>query len=100
MAGDEPNRAKDELLATLSHELRTHLNAVIGWTRMLRRGEVPPDRTRSILETIERNATAQMQIVEKLVDLSSMSFGAEASEPPHLHLPAESPNTTEVTLRG
>ena len=70
------NRVKDEFLATLSHELRTPLNAVLGWTRMLRRGAVPPDRTGSILETIERNAAAQMQLVEELLDLSAMTAGA------------------------
>jgi signal transduction histidine kinase/CheY-like chemotaxis protein len=69
------NRVKDEFLATLSHELRTPLNAVLGWTRMLRRGTVPPERTGAILETIERNAAAQMQIVEELLDLSSMAAG-------------------------
>ena len=69
------NRVKDEFLATLSHELRTPLNAVLGWTRMLRRGTVPPDRTVAILETIERNAAAQMQLVEELLDLSAMAAG-------------------------
>ena len=70
------NRMKDEFLATLSHELRTPLNAVLGWTRMLRRGTVPPDRTQAILETIERNAAAQMQLVEELLDLSAMAGGS------------------------
>ena len=69
------DRVKEEFLATLSHELRTPLNAVLGWTRMLRRGTVPPDRTAAILETIERNAAAQMQLVEELLDLSAMAAG-------------------------
>jgi signal transduction histidine kinase/CheY-like chemotaxis protein len=69
------NRVKDEFLATLSHELRTPLNAVLGWTRMLRRGAVPAERTATILETIERNAAAQMQLVEELLDLSAMAAG-------------------------
>lgn len=72
---ERANHVKDEFLATLSHELRTPLNAVLGWTRMLRRGTVPPERTATILETIERNATAQMQLVEELLDLSSMVAG-------------------------
>jgi PAS domain S-box-containing protein len=72
---EQASRVKDEFLAMLSHELRTPLNAVLGWTRMLRRGTVPPDRTASILDTIERNAAAQMQIIEELLDLSSMSAG-------------------------
>jgi PAS domain S-box-containing protein len=72
---ERANRVKDEFLATLSHELRTPLNAVLGWTRMLRRGTVPLERTAAILETIERNAAAQMQLVEELLDLSAMAAG-------------------------
>src|SRR5512138_535022 len=72
---EQASRVKDEFLAMLSHELRTPLNAVLGWTRMLRRGTIPPERTASILDTIERNAAAQMQIVDELLDLSSMAAG-------------------------
>jgi PAS domain S-box-containing protein len=72
---EQASRVKDEFLAMLSHELRTPLNAVLGWTRMLRRGTIPPERTASILDTIERNAAAQMQIIEELLDLSSMAAG-------------------------
>jgi PAS domain S-box-containing protein len=72
---EQASRVKDEFLAMLSHELRTPLNAVLGWTRMLRRGTIPPERTDTILDTIERNAAAQMQIIEELLDLSSMSAG-------------------------
>jgi len=71
----QASRLKDEFLATLSHELRTPLNAVLGWTRMLRGRAVPPERTDSVLDTIERNAAAQMQLVEELLDLSAMSAG-------------------------
>jgi PAS domain S-box-containing protein len=71
----QASRLKDEFLATLSHELRTPLNAVLGWTRMLRRGTVPPERADAVLDTIERNAAAQMQLVEELLDLSAMVAG-------------------------
>lgn len=71
----QAKRVKEEFLAALSHELRTPLDAVLGWTRMLRRGAVPPDRSAAILETIERNAAAQMQLVEELLDLSRMVAG-------------------------
>ena len=71
----QASRLKDEFLATLSHELRTPLNAVLGWTRMLRRGTVPPERTDTVLDTIERNAAAQMQLVEELLDLSAIVAG-------------------------
>jgi signal transduction histidine kinase/ActR/RegA family two-component response regulator len=72
----QASRLRDEFLATLSHELRTPLNAVLGWTRMLRRGTVPPERADSVLDTIERNAAAQMQLVEELLDLSAMVAGS------------------------
>ena len=71
----QASRLKDEFLATLSHELRTPLNAVLGWTRMLRRGTVPAERRDAVLDTIERNAAAQMQLVEELLDLSAMVAG-------------------------
>src|SRR5262245_59009418 len=62
------NRVKDEFLATLSHELRTPLNAILGWTTMLRDGNVQPRHVMRALETIHRNATAQVQIVNDLLD--------------------------------
>src|SRR5215831_4999455 len=91
---------KDELLATLSHELRTRLNAVLGWTRMLRRGEVPPDRTRRILDTIERNAAEQLQIIDRLIELSAVTFDhpTEPHEPQALREPHTS--DSDDLLRG
>ena len=64
------NRLKDEFLATLSHELRTPLNAILGWTTMLRDGNVQPRHVIRALDTIHRNATAQVQIVNDLLDVS------------------------------
>ena len=69
------NRAKDEFLATLSHELRTPLNAVLGWARMLRDGSISPAKTPRALEVIERNAMAQLDLVEDLLDLSRIITG-------------------------
>jgi len=71
----EANRAKDEFLATLSHELRTPLNAVLGWARMLRSGSVGPDRMARALEVVERNAEAQLRLVEDMLDLSRIITG-------------------------
>lgn len=66
---------KDEFLATLSHELRTPLNAVLGWSRLLRRiGPDSPDYLRG-LDTIERNAHVQAQIVSDLLDMSRIISG-------------------------
>src|SRR5688572_24634554 len=69
------NRLKDEFLATLSHELRTPLNAVLGWTSMLRSGRLDPATHAHALETIERNAKAQVTLVEDLLDMSSIVNG-------------------------
>jgi signal transduction histidine kinase len=69
------NRAKDEFLALLSHELRTPLNAVYGWARMLRTAQLGPARTERALDAIERNATAQIRLVEDLLDISRIVAG-------------------------
>jgi signal transduction histidine kinase/FixJ family two-component response regulator len=69
------NRLKDEFLATLSHELRTPLNAILGWTPMLRDGNVQPRHVMRALDTIHRNATAQVQIVNDLLDVSRIVRG-------------------------
>src|SRR5687767_10583353 len=70
------NRLKDEFLATLSHELRTPLNAILGWTTMLRDGNVQPRHVMRALDTIHRNATAQVQIVNDLLDVSRIVRGS------------------------
>jgi len=72
---EEANRAKDELLAVTSHELRTPLNAILGWARMLRSGNLDEDRRERALETIERNAKVQVQLVEDLLDFNRVITG-------------------------
>jgi signal transduction histidine kinase/ActR/RegA family two-component response regulator len=70
------DRAKDQFLAVLSHELRTPLNAVYGWARMLRTGRLnTPDDLARGLEVIERNANAQVQMVDDLLDVSRIITG-------------------------
>jgi signal transduction histidine kinase len=69
------NRLKDEFLATVSHELRTPLNAVVGWTQMLVRGQVDESRVGYALSVIERNANAQVRLIEDLLDLSKLAAG-------------------------
>jgi signal transduction histidine kinase/ActR/RegA family two-component response regulator len=69
------NRAKDEFLAAVSHELRTPLNAIIGWTQMLRLGKLDHDAGSRAIETIDRNAKAQAQLVEDLLDVSRFITG-------------------------
>jgi signal transduction histidine kinase/ActR/RegA family two-component response regulator len=71
----EANRLKDEFLATLSHELRTPLNVILGWTRMLLHDHLNDTSHKHALELIERNAQAQAQLVNDLVDMSRMTTG-------------------------
>ena len=65
------NRFKDDFLAVLSHELRSPLNAILGWTQLLRsRSHLDPNKKAQALEIIERNAKTQTQLVEDLLDIS------------------------------
>ena len=71
----EANRMKDEFLATLSHELRTPLNAIVGWTKLLQGGQLDePTRARAVA-TIDRNARAQTQLIEDILDVSRIVAG-------------------------
>jgi len=72
---EEASRLKDEFLATVSHELRTPLNAVVGWSRLLRSGQLDQDGAVHAVEVIERNAEAQKQIIEDLLDVSRIITG-------------------------
>jgi signal transduction histidine kinase/integral membrane sensor domain MASE1/ActR/RegA family two-component response regulator len=72
---EQANRLKDEFLATLSHELRTPLTAMLGWLSMLRGGRLDDQTTGHALETVERNAKAQAQLIEDLVDVSRIAGG-------------------------
>jgi signal transduction histidine kinase/ActR/RegA family two-component response regulator len=74
-AADAANRTKDEFLATLSHELRTPLNAVYGWARMLRAGQIREEAAERALEAIIRNANAQVQLIDDLLDVSRIIAG-------------------------
>ncbi len=71
----EANRIKDEFLATLSHELRTPLNGILGWSQMLRQGSLNETASARALETIERNAKAQVQLINDLLDISRIIQG-------------------------
>ena len=72
---EKANRLKDEFLATLSHELRTPLNAVIGWSRMLKSGRLDHESANHAIDVIERNAWAQKQIIEDILDVSRVITG-------------------------
>jgi two-component system CheB/CheR fusion protein len=69
------NRAKDEFLAILSHELRNPLNALLGWSQLLRQQRLDEATTTRGLEAIEQSAQAQAQLIEDLLDISRITSG-------------------------
>ncbi|MCT7971750.1 PAS domain S-box protein [Laspinema olomoucense] len=71
----DANRLKDEFLATLSHELRTPLNSILGWAQILRNRRLSEEKMRLALETLERNARLQFQLIEDLLDVSRIITG-------------------------
>ncbi len=72
---EEANRLKDEFLAVLSHELRSPLNPILGWAKLLRTRKFDEVATDRALETIERNAKLQTQLIEDLLDVSRILQG-------------------------
>jgi PAS domain S-box-containing protein len=69
------NEAKDQFLATVSHELRTPLTSILGWSQMLGTRKLDASMEQRAIKTIERNARAQAQIVEDLLDISRIVSG-------------------------
>ncbi|WP_375469721.1 AAA family ATPase [uncultured Nostoc sp.] len=74
-AAESANRIKDEFLAVLSHELRTPLNPILGWTKLMRTRKLDQLTSDRALETIERNAKLQTQLIEDLLDVSRILQG-------------------------
>jgi PAS domain S-box-containing protein len=72
---EESNRLKDEFLATVSHELRTPLTAILGWSRMLQDGSMDSDMAGRAIDSIKRNAKAQAQIIDDILDVSRIITG-------------------------
>jgi len=72
---EEASRLKDEFLATISHELRTPLNAILGWSRLLRAGGLGEKQFEMALQTIDRNAKTQAELIEDLLDVSRIISG-------------------------
>ena len=69
------NRAKDEFLATLSHELRTPMTATLGWAMLLRAGDTSPENFHLAIETIERSTRAQAKLIDEILDVSRIVTG-------------------------
>jgi signal transduction histidine kinase/CheY-like chemotaxis protein len=74
-SAETANGLKDAFLATLSHELRTPLTAISGWAHLLQRGKLSAEETVRAVETIIRNAAAQNQIIDELLDVSRIITG-------------------------
>jgi PAS domain S-box-containing protein len=72
---ERAGRLKDDFLAILSHELRTPVNAVLGYAQLLLKGVVPPKEVPQAVQAIERNAQAQSRLVESLLDMSRVMAG-------------------------
>ena len=75
------NRAKDDFLTTLSHELRTPLNAVYGWAAMLQSGQMDESTRTRAIDAIMRNANAQVQLIDDLLDVSRIASGKLRLDP-------------------
>ncbi|WP_348245253.1 ATP-binding protein [Leptolyngbya sp. DQ-M1] len=71
----QANRIKDEFLAVLSHELRSPLNPILGWSKLLQNGKLDESKTKQALATIERNAKLQSELIEDLLDVSRILQG-------------------------
>jgi signal transduction histidine kinase/CheY-like chemotaxis protein len=91
VAAQAANRAKDEFLATLSHELRTPMTAIVGWARMLEMSDLPPSMLREGIQAISRGARAQAQLIDDLLDVSRITVGK-------LHLDLRDVAVDEVVL--
>jgi CheY-like chemotaxis protein/nitrogen-specific signal transduction histidine kinase len=96
---ERASHMKDEFLATLSHELRTPLNAVLGWANILRLGKLEGEELKQGLDTIERNARVQAQIIEDLLDMSRIISGKVRLDVQRVDLPVVLNESIE-TLRA
>ncbi|MFN6571075.1 PAS domain S-box protein [Dendronalium sp. ChiSLP03b] len=74
-AAETANRIKDEFLAVLSHELRSPLNPILGWAKLLQTKKLDEKTILQALKTIERNAKLQAQLIEDLLDISRILQG-------------------------
>ena len=69
------NRLKDEFVSIVSHELRSPLNAILGWTAMLRRADTDPSLTARALQSVHDNASRQARLIDELLDFSKVTSG-------------------------
>jgi signal transduction histidine kinase/ActR/RegA family two-component response regulator len=72
---ERANRAKDDFLAAVTHELRNPLSSIVGWVQLLRRHALPQEEVETAIESIERSASVQTQLITDLLDLSRVGMG-------------------------
>ncbi len=75
ISAEQANKAKDLFLATLSHELRSPLSAIMSWTQLMERGVLPPERIQAGIRIIKESVWAQNQLIGDLLDLSRIATG-------------------------
>ncbi len=85
-AAEAASQLRDEFLATVSHELRTPLAAILGWVQILRTETLSPEKRDRALETVERNARSQAQLIEDLLDVSRILAGKLRLEIEHVEI--------------
>lgn len=86
-AAERANRIKDEFLAILSHELRSPLNPILGWSKLLQTRKLDEAKTARALQTIERNAKLQTQLIDDLLDVARILRGKLKLEQSLVSLP-------------
>lgn len=74
-AAESANRSKDLFLATLSHELRSPLTAILSWSQLIERGTLPPEKVKTGVRTIKESALSQQQLISDLLDVSRIVTG-------------------------
>ncbi len=94
----EANQLKDQFLATLSHELRSPLNAILGWIQLLEHDVSSPDRVRHAMEIIKRNAKLQAQLIEDILDVSRIITGKLTIEAQSLNIASLVESTLSAVL--
>ncbi|MFN7949693.1 MAG: ATP-binding protein [Blastocatellia bacterium] len=95
-AAEAANRSKDEWLTVVSHELRNPLNAILGYTRLLRAGPVDAQQIKHCTEIVERSARAQLQLIEDLLDTARVVSGKLKLEIQPLNLASVVEKAVEV----
>src|SRR5919202_952393 len=93
---ERANRIKDEFLAVLSHELRSPLNPILGWSQLLVGGKLKATQSAKAFETIERNAKLQSQLIEDLLDVSRILQGKLRLNVAPVHLATIIPSAVET----